>query len=146
MFDYVTWTDILLSSQSLPNVVQNLGPRAYHAGESPSPSPPTPPDNPPSPPIQDDKSKHKRSLLKHHDDDADPVCQDLRHSSPVERLGRATEYFVILTSQETQSLSVLSVILLALGNTRRSFSNVWSNLCKFAREERLKLVSAFTVT
>lgn len=75
LFDCVAWTDIVLPSQPLPNMVQDLGPRAYRASESPSPSPPTPPNNSLSLPMQDDKSKRERSLVKYHDDDTFPVCK-----------------------------------------------------------------------
>lgn len=61
-------------------------------------------------------------------------------------LRRSAEYFTVLGVQRLQNSSLsFNVILLALGKIRRSLSDVWPSLSKFAPVERHKLVPTVVV-
>jgi hypothetical protein len=134
-------TDTASPSQWSPLSAQNfdLGYTSESRGSSPQAVPGS------LPTILGDTSKHETSLA----DDGDSAL-----STPQELgdrilggLGQAAEYFVVLATQGLRNSSPsLRDILLALSEIRRSHSNVWPSLSKFALVERDRLLTPVVVT
>jgi hypothetical protein len=134
-------TDIEPQSQRSPLAAQiiDLG----YASESRGSSPPAVPGSFPVPTI---RVQRETSLLADDGDSAPSTPQDLGDST-LRGLGHAAEYFVVFAIPELRNLSPSPRdILLAISKFRRSPSNVWPSLSKFAHVERDRLLTAVVVT
>jgi hypothetical protein len=94
--------------------------------------------------MRGDTSKRETSQPA-DDGDGEPSPFKLPVHSALRRLGHATEYFVVLATQELRN-TCPGDILLAFSEIRRSLSNVRPSLSKFAYVERNGLLTTIVIT
>ena len=95
--------------------------------------------------ILGEESKRETSMPADGRDNSSFTQQDSADSA-LRQVGHAAEYFVILTTRGLRNSSLSRDIRLTLNKIRRSPSDIWPNLSKFAHVEPDRILSAVVVT